>query len=173
MNLVRESRRFLMTVAWATFLCMTAAWPASMARAYQADEPAAKATVDAAAPDTAATPAADAALDAAAPAATPPPVPPYFSGANPENAPEGTVPAWPDPTGMKAGSWATPAGDGTADVPSKINSEGLYDRIAHNLFSINMVWTLITGFLVMFMQTGFSMVEGGLSRARMPAIPGR
>ena len=38
----------------------------------------------------------------------------------------------------------------------------LYDRIAHNLFSINMVWALIAGFLVMFMQAGFAMVETGL-----------
>ena len=42
----------------------------------------------------------------------------------------------------------------------------LYDRIAHNLFSINMVWVLIAGFLVMFMQAGFAMVEAGLCRAK-------
>jgi Amt family ammonium transporter len=42
----------------------------------------------------------------------------------------------------------------------------LYDRIAHNLFSINMVWVLVAGFLVMFMQAGFAMVEGGLCRAK-------
>ena len=29
-----------------------------------------------------------------------------------------------------------------------------------------MVWTLVTGFLVMFMQAGFAMVEGGLCRAK-------
>ena len=50
--------------------------------------------------------------------------------------------------------------------PSLRRPTDLYDRIAHNLFSINMVWTLITGFLVMFMQAGFSMVEGGLSRPK-------
>ena len=34
------------------------------------------------------------------------------------------------------------------------------------MFSINMVWTLVTGFLVMFMQAGFAMVETGLCRAK-------
>ena len=32
----------------------------------------------------------------------------------------------------------------------------LYDRVAHNLYSINMVWVLMAGFLVMFMQAGFA-----------------
>ena len=107
-----------------------------------------------------------AAPDAAAPA---PVVPPYFAGtiADPQK------PAWPDPTGGAAGVWATPGGDGTeknlGDVPSKLTNTDLYDRIAHNLFSINMVWTLIAGFLVMFMQAGFAMVETGLCRAKNAA----
>ena len=33
--------------------------------------------------------------------------------------------------------------------------DDLYDRIAHNLYSINYVWALVAGFLVMFMQAGF------------------
>jgi len=74
-----------------------------------------------------------------------------------------------DPTGGAAGNWATPAGDGTADVPSKMSNSDLYDRIAHNLFSINVVWALMTGFLVMFMQAGFAMVETGLCRAKNSA----
>ena len=32
-----------------------------------------------------------------------------------------------------------------------------------------MVWTLIAGFLVMFMQAGFMMVETGLCRAKNAA----
>jgi Amt family ammonium transporter len=32
--------------------------------------------------------------------------------------------------------------------------------------AINMVWVLITGFLVMFMQAGFAMVETGMTRAK-------
>jgi len=91
-----------------------------------------------------------------------PAMPGYFAGANPE----GGKPAWPDPTGGAAGVWATPAGDGKGDDPSKLTHSDLYDRIVHNLFSINMVWVMIAGFLVMFMQAGFAMVETGLCRAK-------
>jgi Amt family ammonium transporter len=90
------------------------------------------------------------------------PLPPYFSGANTDEA----KPVWPDATGAAAGVWATPAGDGKGDAPSALGPTDLYDRLAHNLFSINMVWTLITGFMVMFMQAGFAMVEVGMCRAK-------
>ena len=66
----------------------------------------------------------------------------------------------------KSGVWATPAGDGKGDIPENLSSTDLYDRIAHNLYSINFVWTLVTGFLVMFMQAGFACVETGLCRAK-------
>ena len=105
--------------------------------------------------------AADEAPAAAAPAAAPE-LPAYFSGANSDPA----KPVWPDPTGGGAGVWAAPAGDGKGDVPSTLAVPDIYDRVAHNLFSINMVWTLVTGFLVMFMQAGFMFVETGLCRAK-------
>jgi Amt family ammonium transporter len=116
------------------------------------------------------TPAASAAASAAAPAASAAPsasasaptLPTYFSGASEA----GKTPAWPDPTGGASGVWATPAGDGKGDVPSTLGMPDLYDRITHNLFSINMVWALVTGFLVMFMQAGFAMVETGMCRAK-------
>jgi Amt family ammonium transporter len=92
-----------------------------------------------------------------------PTLPPYFSGANDTTGKPAT---WPDPTGGAAGVWATPAGDGKGDVPSTLSTGDLYDRIAHNLFSINMVWAMVTGFLVMFMQAGFAMVETGMCRAK-------
>ena len=38
--------------------------------------------------------------------------------------------------------------------------------MAHNLYSINYVWALVAGFLVMFMQAGFMLVETGLCRAK-------
>jgi Amt family ammonium transporter len=37
---------------------------------------------------------------------------------------------------------------------------------AANTVAINFVWTLITGFLVMFMQAGFALVETGFTRAK-------
>ncbi len=91
-----------------------------------------------------------------------PAVPGYFSGANTDPA----KPTWPDPTGGATGVWATPAGDAKGDVPSTLSVADVYDRVAHNLVSINMMWVLIAGFLVMFMQAGFMMVEVGLCRAK-------
>ncbi|MBI3858577.1 MAG: ammonium transporter, partial [Planctomycetes bacterium] len=42
----------------------------------------------------------------------------------------------------------------------------LAGAVGKNRAGINMMWTLITGFLVMFMQAGFAMVESGLCRAK-------
>jgi Amt family ammonium transporter len=107
----------------------------------------------------AAAPAAPGAPAAAAPA---PKLPPYFTATSPD--PKTTL--WPDPTGANSGVWAAPAGDGKGDIPEKLSIQDVYDRVAHNLYSINFVWALVTGFLVMFMQAGFMMVETGLCRAK-------
>ena len=42
----------------------------------------------------------------------------------------------------------------------------LADAVGHNRVAINFIWTLVTGFLVMFMQAGFALVETGLCRAK-------
>jgi Amt family ammonium transporter len=42
----------------------------------------------------------------------------------------------------------------------------LSDAVGHNRVAVNFMWTLITGFLVMFMQAGFALVETGLCRAK-------
>ncbi len=42
----------------------------------------------------------------------------------------------------------------------------LADSVGHNRVAINFTWTLLTGFLVMFMQAGFALVETGLCRAK-------
>jgi ammonium transporter, Amt family len=111
-------------------------------------------------------PAADKPADTAAPAgAAPaaPALPPYMTATSPDPK----APLWPDAGGGNAGYWTTPApgpvGDGD---PATKTPADLYARIVHNLFSINMVWTLVAGFLVMFMQAGFAMVETGLCRAK-------
>jgi ammonium transporter, Amt family len=66
-----------------------------------------------------------------------------------------------------------PTGAGSAsiaDVPAANPGHPTVDEIAlrvgQNKISINLVWTLITGFLVMFMQAGFALVESGLTRAK-------
>jgi Amt family ammonium transporter len=47
---------------------------------------------------------------------------------------------------------------------------GAIDAVAqaasHGIFSSNFIWTLVAGFLVMFMQAGFALVETGLIRAK-------
>lgn len=141
----------------ASFVTLTSVAFADEAAPASAAAPAPAPAAEAAAAPSAAAPAAPAAAASAAPA-----LPAYFSGANQA----GKAAQWPDPTGASAGAWATPAGDGKGDVPSALGAADLYDRIAHNLFSINMVWALITGFLVMFMQAGFAMVETGMCRAK-------
>jgi len=109
----------------------------------------------------AAAPAAESGAAPAAPAT--PALPPYMTGISPDPA----APLWPDPTGANAGFWATPSAPPVGDGdPAGQTIPGLYDRIIHNLFSINMVWTLVAGFLVMFMQAGFALVEAGLGRAK-------
>ncbi len=97
-------------------------------------------------------------------AVTPPALPAYFTGTNPTE--KDKPPTWPDNTGGAAGAGATPASDGTGDVPAKLSVPDVYDRVVHNMFSINVVWALVTGFLVMFMQAGFALVETGLCRAK-------
>jgi len=97
---------------------------------------------------------------AAAPA---PKLPTYFTATSDDPK---KPPPWPDPTGSNSGVWATPAGDAKGDIPEKLSMQDLYDRMAHNLYSINYVWALVAGFLVMFMQAGFMLVETGLCRAK-------
>src|SRR3989442_15001175 len=81
-----------------------------------------------------------------APAAAPN-LPAYFSATN-----DPQKPAWPDPTGGASGVWATPAGEGKGDGSGQLKPPGLYDRLAHNLYSINYLWALVAAFLVMFIQ---------------------
>jgi ammonium transporter, Amt family len=73
----------------------------------------------------------------------------------------GTVKA-ADPAGTTTGN----VNDVTAVKQGKPTQSELEDQVGHNKVAINMVWTLITGFLVMFMQAGFAMVETGLTRAK-------
>jgi len=92
-----------------------------------------------------------------------PKLPTYFTATSDDPK---KPPVWPDPTGGASGVWATPAGDAKGDVPDKLSIQDVYDRMTHNLYSINYVWALVAGFLVMFMQAGFMMVETGLCRAK-------
>ena len=56
--------------------------------------------------------------------------------------------------------------DYTAQAKAEPLAVKMADAVGHNRISINFIWTLVTGFLVMFMQAGFALVETGLCRAK-------
>ena len=70
--------------------------------------------------------------------------------------------AQPDPTGAKTGTIQ----DVPASKPGEPTISEVADAVGHNRIAENIMWTLITGFLVMFMQAGFAMVETGFTRAK-------
>jgi Amt family ammonium transporter len=81
----------------------------------------------------------------------------------------------PDPSGSSTGGIAdivgASAGAPTADeIKALAATEPLAakvgDAVGKNRVAINTVWTLICGFLVMFMQAGFAMAETGFTRAK-------
>jgi ammonium transporter, Amt family len=68
-----------------------------------------------------------------------------------------------DPAGTMTGT--------VADIPVGDAAKGLtiadvVSLVGQHQVAINFVWTLIAGFLVMFMQAGFAIVETGLIRAK-------
>lgn len=68
----------------------------------------------------------------------------------------------PDSAGIYTG--------GINDIPAVTSGKPTLEEVAavsgHNKIAINMVWTLVTGFLVMFMQAGFALVETGFVRTK-------
>ncbi len=72
-----------------------------------------------------------------------------------------------DPAKVKAYQDAKKASDDfAAQGKAEPLAMKLADGVGHNRVAINFMWTLITGFLVMFMQAGFALVETGLCRAK-------
>jgi Amt family ammonium transporter len=72
------------------------------------------------------------------------------------------VKAETDPSGLNTGTIS----DVPATNPGQPTLEEVANTAGHNKISINIIWTLIAGFLVMFMQAGFAMVETGFTRAK-------
>ncbi len=93
-----------------------------------------------------------------------------------EQTPSAQTPApLSDPSGSKTGGAQDVAGASTnapsADELQKLAvneplAAKLADTVDHNRIAINMVWTLVCGFLVMFMQAGFAMAETGFTQAK-------
>src|SRR6187551_960568 len=70
-----------------------------------------------------------------------------------------------DPTGAATGT----AKDVTVKDAKNPSLGEVMETVGHNKIAINFVWTLLAGFLVMFMQAGFAMVETGFTRAKNAA----
>ena len=70
-----------------------------------------------------------------------------------------------DPSGASTGTISDVAA-ATVGAPTL---EEVGAQAGHNKVSINIMWTLLTGFLVMFMQAGFAMVETGFCQAKNAA----
>ncbi|MEO8854080.1 MAG: ammonium transporter [Ginsengibacter sp.] len=67
-----------------------------------------------------------------------------------------------DATGAHTGT----INDVTAAVAGKPTVSEIGAETGHNKIAINIVWTLIAGFLVMFMQAGFALVETGFTQKK-------
>ncbi len=70
------------------------------------------------------------------------------------------------PTGDPTGAVTGTAADVTVKDAANPQLAEVMETVGHNKIAINMVWVLLAGFLVMFMQAGFAMVETGLTRAK-------
>jgi ammonium transporter, Amt family len=68
----------------------------------------------------------------------------------------------PDPTGVATGN----ASEISTLKQGEMTITDVANEVGHDKVAINIIWTLITGFLVFFMQAGFAMVETGLTRAK-------
>lgn len=67
-----------------------------------------------------------------------------------------------DPTGANT-DYSSYVASSTGDAPSLAD---VTSAVGHNSVAINIMWTLLAGFLVMFMQAGFAMVETGFVRVK-------
>jgi ammonium transporter, Amt family len=68
-----------------------------------------------------------------------------------------------DASGTKTGT----VNDISVSDPKKgLTLADVINEVGQNRIAVNFVWTLVTGFLVMFMQAGFAFVETGLCRAK-------
>jgi ammonium transporter, Amt family len=93
---------------------------------------------------------------------------------------EATTESVADPGGSKTGAAKDLADasaapdDETKKSLNAVNQHSMYgpgmqflaDSVGQNRVAINMAWLLIAGFLVMFMQAGFALVETGFTRAK-------
>ena len=68
-----------------------------------------------------------------------------------------------DPSGSLTGNASDVA---VTDSKKGLTIGDVVNQVGQNKVAINFMWTLVAGFLVMFMQAGFAVVETGLCRAK-------
>src|SRR3954469_7214110 len=61
---------------------------------------------------------------------------------------------------------AKPAADELKPERLRADLDAVASSSGRNFYAANFTWTLVAGFLVMFMQAGFALVETGLCRAK-------
>jgi len=142
----KRRNRCLSMVAVVLFLGVLAGWAQAPTPAPAQATPAPAQAAPAPAAPAAAAPAMDVPLDVKA--AQPPSTDELAKG---------------DPGGTKTGTVSDVV---AADAKKGLTLADLVNQAGQNRIAINFVWTLITGFLVMFMQAGFALVETGLCRAK-------
>jgi Amt family ammonium transporter len=76
-------------------------------------------------------------------------------------------PTKPDPTG--AGYTGADISGKMTRADGKVTPDTVTRDVHQVKIGLNLVWALVAGFLVMFMQTGFAMLETGLCRAKNAA----
>src|SRR5205823_3471708 len=101
----------------------------------------------------------------AAPPPAPPETPVPITSTDLKNVdtPKADARAKGDPDGGLTGTVSDIA---VGDAKKGLAIGDVLNQIGQNKIAINFMWTLITGFLVMFMQAGFAIVETGLCRAK-------
>src|SRR5882762_890643 len=119
-------------------------------------------------PPAAAPPATPAAAPPATPAATPIPI--TDTDLKGIEAPKADARAKGDPDGaltctVSDVAVADPITEKTPKAKG-LTVADVVNQAGQNKIAINFMWTLVTGFLVMFMQAGFAIVETGLCRAK-------
>jgi ammonium transporter, Amt family len=67
-----------------------------------------------------------------------------------------------DATGSATGNFT----DVTVAAPGLLSALDLANQAGKNKIALNMMWMLLTGFMVMFMSAGFALVETGFTRAK-------
>src|SRR3954451_21139896 len=86
-----------------------------------------------------------------------------------EPAPDKTGAYQMTPTAASVPGYTKPDPEKATTKELATSIDAVAQSSSRNYFSINFVWVLIAGFLVIFMQAGFALVETGLIRAKNAA----